>query len=290
MIFLEQTVNQILMEEGQIIKLSDLGITWEDVQKLFVGTFEQAKNYITIYEWTDATIGNTPTYLEGSHIKHITYNTSYNIQRIMPDLPQSYWEYNPWTKEASALMNTNFALELAKTATVSNLTYSLNVGDVTKDSSMSIVLPCIPQSLTTNDSDITVSTKEVTLGTTGCTDSCPCKDSTANTIQFSGNINGTIDMSSLIGTITFDKDYSNLTLNFKSKYLGIEELDLSCELFYNWFKANLLTMMGSIKKQVDMSGSGLPFDFSQDGLLERGRELMQKVEELKATKSHWSNF
>ena len=39
-----------------------------------------------------------------------------------------------------------------------------------------------------------------------------------------------------------------------------------------------------------MNGSGLPFDVNQDDLLARGREIMQKVEELKANKSHWSNF
>ena len=68
------------------------------------------------------------------------------------------------------------------------------------------------------------------------------------------------------------------------------ELDLTCELFYVWFKANLLTLIGSMKKQIDLNGVGLPFDISSDDLLTRGRELMAKVEELKGTKQHWSNF
>ena len=45
-----------------------------------------------------------------------------------------------------------------------------------------------------------------------------------------------------------------------------------------------------MKKQFDLTGVGLPFDINADGLLERGRQLMDRVEELKGTKSHWSNF
>ena len=49
-------------------------------------------------------------------------------------------------------------------------------------------------------------------------------------------------------------------------------------------------MIGSMKKQIDLQGVQLPFDLNQDDLLNRGRELMAKVEELKTSKSHWSNF
>ena len=51
MIFLEQAVNQILMEEGQIVvRLEDLQITWEDLENLFVGVYNQAKRYIVMYD------------------------------------------------------------------------------------------------------------------------------------------------------------------------------------------------------------------------------------------------
>ena len=41
MIFLEQTVNQVLREEGQtIISLDALNLTWQDMQDLFIGVFE----------------------------------------------------------------------------------------------------------------------------------------------------------------------------------------------------------------------------------------------------------
>ena len=72
--------------------------------------------------------------------------------------------------------------------------------------------------------------------------------------------------------------------------VAIKELDLTCELFYNWFKANVLTTIGAVKKQLDVQGVNLPFDINQDELLSRGREIMQKVEQLKADKMHWSNF
>ena len=86
-----------------------------------------------------------------------------------------------------------------------------------------------------------------------------------------------------------DEDYKGY-LTIESKYVGIKELDLSCELFYIWFKAALMQYIGAMKKQLDLTGVGLPFDINADGLLERGRQLMDKVEELKGTKSHWSNF
>ena len=86
-----------------------------------------------------------------------------------------------------------------------------------------------------------------------------------------------------------DKDYRG-TLNITSKYVGIKELDLSCELFYTWFKGAVLCYIGAMKKQLDLTGVGLPFDLNGDTILERGRQLIDKVEELKGTKSHWSNF
>ena len=48
--------------------------------------------------------------------------------------------------------------------------------------------------------------------------------------------------------------------------------------------------IGAMKKQLDLSGVGLPFDINADGLLERGRQLMDSVHELKGTESNWSNF
>ena len=39
--------------------------------------------------------------------------------------------------------------------------------------------------------------------------------------------------------------------------------------------------IGAMKKQMDLTGVGLPFDINADGLLERGRILMDNVEKLK---------
>jgi hypothetical protein len=100
---------------------------------------------------------------------------------------------------------------------------------------------------------------------------------------------GNFDCNHLTGSIIMDKDYKG-TLKVKSKYVGIKELDLSCEVFYVWFKAAVMTYIGAQKKQMDLTGVGLPFDINGDQLLERGRQLMDRVEELKCTKQHWSNF
>ena len=118
----------------------------------------------------------------------------------------------------------------------------------------------------------------------GCVAIVPVETTTNPTVT------GSFDMDALNGYLKFSKDYDSLTVTFNTKYVAIQELDLSCELFVTWFKAKLFTMIGAIKKQIDLQGIGLPFDFNQDELLGRGRELMAKLDELKTSKMHWSNF
>lgn len=275
MIYLEQTVNQILREEGQtIISLEDLQISWEDVENLFIGVYEQSKQYITIYDWVEDTLSTTkqqrPDY---AHIKHITYNAYNNMQRFMPDMPRQYWEFNPYTKNANSLINTNFSLEVAKYPTLENLSYNTNL-NVKKEQKVHFLTPCNFYPETLQFADFI------------CYEHC----TKPNTYIIEGeNGVGSFDTKTLRGYIVMDKDYSG-ELKITSKFLGIRELDLTCELFYIWFKAALLQYIGAMKKQFDLTGVGLPFDINADNLLERGRQLMDYVETLKGTKSHWSNF
>ena len=76
-----------------------------------------------------------------------------------------------------------------------------------------------------------------------------------------------------------------------TKYKAIEEWDMKTELFVKWFKANFLSMLGSIKEQAgNIDSASMPFDINRDGLLNRARELYEKVEELKINKSTWWEF
>lgn len=304
MIFLEQITNQILAEEGQILlSLSDLGITWEKLERLFIGTFEQSKNYINIYDWTNEIVSNTPKKTNYTHIKHITYNAYNNMQRFMPDLPGQYWEFNPYTKNLSSLINTNFSLEVGKNATIGQLNFDIELKNIKNGKRVPFMLPTTPvtepilintpQSLDTFD----VIGKEVQYSSIqnnsylDNSKNCPCNNSNVSYgIELNGDVQGSIDTDTLKGYIVFSKDYDSATITFLSKYVAIKELDMSCELFYTWYKSNLLIMLGSLKSQIDLNSSGLPFDFNADGLLERGKELRSKVDELKTTKSHWSNF
>ena len=123
MIYLEQTVNQILQEEGQVIvSLEDLMITWDMLESLFIGTYEQAKGYISVYDWTTEVLNTNPQKQDDwTHIRHLTYNAYNNMQRFMPDVPSNYWEFNPYTKNALSLMSTNFSLEVGKYPTLEQL-------------------------------------------------------------------------------------------------------------------------------------------------------------------------
>lgn len=275
MIFLEQTVNQILREEGQVIvSLDDLQVTWDDLEALFIGVYEQSKQYISIYDWVTDTLSTTPEERSDySHIRHITYMNQTALQRIMPDLNPAYYEFNPYTKNASSIFASNFSLEVGKYPTLSQLDYSTTL-TVKKERKCPFVLPCTfrPEDFSFNDMEAIEDDKEK---------GCLILEGDSGVGKFNSN--------TLTGYIITDSDYTG-TLSVTSKYVGIKELDLSCELFYIWFKAALMQYLGAMKKQMDLTGVGLPFDLNADGLLERGRQLMDKVEELKGTKQHWSNF
>lgn len=274
MIFLEQTVNQILREEGQVIvTLDDLQVTWDDLEALFIGVYEQAKQYISIYDWTTDYLSNSPQQRDYSHIRHITYMNQPALQRMMPDVPGSYWEFNPYTKNASSMMATNFSLEVGKYPTVEQLDYETEF-NLKAARKQVFILPCsfYPEDFSFLDMEAIQDERH------------------KNRLILEGNnVVGSFDMNKLTGHLISDVDIKG-TMKIKSKYVGIKELDLSCELFYVWFKAALMQYLGAQKKQIDLTGVGLPFDLNADGLLERGRMLMDKVEELKGTKQHWSNF
>ena len=273
MIFLEQTVNQVLREEGQtIISLDALNLTWQDMQDLFIGVFEQSKKYINIYDWVNDYVSLSPQERQQySHIRHITYQSYF--QRFMPDLPQKYWEFNPYTKNLSSLMNMPTQMEVGKYPTLTNLDYSIEL-DIKKEKPSHFILPCTFRPEDFKFFDFMA---------------FPDKRDENNLILESNNGVGKFNTKTLVGHIMLDQDYKG-TLTVTSKYVGIKELDLSCEIFYIWFKASLMCYIGAMKKQFDLTGVGLPFDINADGLLERGRQLMDRVEELKGTKSHWSNF
>lgn len=276
MIFLEQTVNQILREEGQlVVSPEDLGITWETFQDVFVATFEQAKGYITIYDWVNDSLSIDPKErAQYSHIKHINYNPLLGFQRIMPDVPHNYWEYNPYTNNASAIMNANFSLDVQKFATIDYIDYTIQL-DCKKERKTPFILPC-------SFEEDTFSFKDMVA--------YPDYRDKKKVIIEGDNGVGTFDSKKLMGHIILDEDYSG-TLKVTSKYLGIKELDLNnAEIFYVWFKANILCMLGAMKETVDLQGIGLPFNINADTLLARGRQLLDHVETLKGTKSHWSNF
>lgn len=275
MIYLEQIVNQILREEGQtIISLEDLQITWPDLENLFIGVFEQSKKYISIYDWVNDTWTTNPQKRsQYSHIRHITYNPALYMQRLMGDLPGEYWEFNPYTKDVTSLFNASFSLEAGKYPTLENLEYTTYL-DIKKEKTTRFITPCSFYAESLNFSDFIAYPKN--------------RNDDILILEGEHGV-GTFNNKTLIGEITLDEDYKGY-LTIESKYVGIKELDLSCELFYIWFKAALMQYIGAMKKQLDLTGVGLPFDINADGLLERGRQLMDKVEELKGTKSHWSNF
>lgn len=282
MIFLEKTVYQILREEGQlVVTLDDLEITMDQLNDLFIGTFDQCKGYITVYDWGEEFVGiDGVQEPEWTHLRHITYNTYNNMQRFMPDVPGNYWEFNPYTKKMSSLMATNFSTDYGKYPYCGPIQYDKSLGKVKTGLPLNFTLPCSFDIHTFKMQSGVDDTKYIEV--VGEAD---------NVISLAGPLGqGEFNSKTLKGTITTTEDVNDLNTSFISKYAGILELDETCELFFVWFKANMLCMIGSVKEQTDLQGVQLPFDYNKDGILQRGRELLQRVEELKVQKQHWSNF
>ena len=281
MIFLEECVHQALLEEGQVIisPFKELDLTWEQLDRMFRGVYNQARGYISVYDWETNFVsiaGQTKD--DYAYVRHITYNAYNEMQRFMPDVPGQYWEFNPYNKTLKSLFATTFSFEVGKYAHIGRLPFALEFNDkITPATTSRFLLPCSP------DRDFKV------VSDNGLEMVFIREDE--NQFEFSGTLgNGIINKETLIGDISFAKKANNATLSFTSKYSGILELDLTCELFFKWFKASMLTLIGSMKKQIELEGVGLPFSISGDVLLDRGNELMKEVYSLRETKSHWSNW
>lgn len=287
MIFLEEATNQALAEEGQvIITLEDLGITWSQLERLFVGTYNQAKIYVPIYKQEVMTLSPYGQKVPNiANIRHIVYNSYQNMQRFMPDISQEQWEFNPYLHELKTLVSTSFNIEYATYSYCGSIPYSITLTDVKKDKVYPFKLPCQflndTFKITNGKSDIIASEEVEEI----------IDDQTVKMVDLTGDFGeGKIDITNLEGYVILNEDTDLLTLSLDSKYSGILELDLTCELFYVWYKANLLSLIGGMKEQIDLQGVGLPFDINKDTLLTRARELSNNVEQLKGTKSYWSGW
>ena len=279
MIFLEEIVNQILREEGQIIaSLDDYGITWLDLESLLKSTVDQAKDYVPIYDWEQMELRPQPKYVPDIvSVKHIVYNAYPDMQKILPDIQRVLWEFNPYKKQLRALAASNYSLEVTKYAYCDYIEYNCNLNKLKKDKLYAFALPGTFDPTTFV---IKGKTKDMTY-----------ESEDESTIKFSGKLGkGIFDCKSLQGSFILNNDEDMIELNMTSQYKGVLSLDMTCELFYTWFKVNLLGMIGGVKEQINLDGIGLPFNINADGLLQRSRELSQKLEDLKVTKMRWSNF
>jgi hypothetical protein len=277
MIFLEEATHQALAEEGQtIITLSDLEISWEMINSLFFNTYNQAKQYVPIYKWTTRQL--TPHAIVDEdiiNIKHITYNAYQNMQRFMPDIEQQTWEFNPYTKEIKGLVSTSYSLEYNTYSYCGQLPYAATLRNLKQGRKYAFYLPCM---FSSSDFTITGQGLELEAGE-------PDED---GVIALTGSLgSGTFDVNTLSGFIEPNINLDSIELKLTSKYYGILELDMTCELFFTWYKANLLALIASMKEQIDLQGVGLPFDINKDGLVARARQLRDEVENAKINKAHW---
>ena len=284
MLLLEQCVNTFILEEGQLlVPFTDLGITWEQVETLFESTYEQARLYLQKYVKKTMKLDTSPvTIPEAVAIKRVTYDIYMDYNRLVPDIPQQNWNFNPHTKELQTFASTKYVVEYLTYPKCDYLEYSVTL----QPDKYGIVKFALPGSFEEDTFRIHQGDVEA------------AKDYSGDGIEIpiGGELGqGYYNTETYRGRFQFfdggEADLSPVTISFMTKYKAIEEWDMKNELFIKWFKANFLSMIGSIKEQAgNVDSASMPFDINRDGLLARARELYEKVEELKINKSTWWEF
>lgn len=280
MIYLDRLIRVVLLEEGQtLISLDDLGITQEDLEDLFEGVYEQARPYAQRYIRKTMRGSMSPITLpEAVAVKRVTYNVYEGFTRPVPDVPDNMWDFDPHTKQFRSFASTSYVVEY--------LTYPkcdyLEISEVLtqKNGKIFFNLPCDynPESLVLTQGNLKATCE---------------KSSIAGEYNLRGDLGtGLISKRRELAISLSDVAKEELiSLSYRTKYKAIEEWDMKVEVFVVWFKAALLSLIGSIKEQAgNIDPAALPFDVNRDTLLGRARELWAKVDELKINKSAWYEF
>jgi hypothetical protein len=85
-----------------------------------------------------------------------------------------------------------------------------------------------------------------------------------------------------------DTDAEDINVSYTSKYEAVTDLQIGDEAFQTFFGADLLTSIGNIKAVTKFES--LPADFTADGLIEVGKTLKEKVEQMKDDRSFWYEY
>lgn len=285
MILLEQIVNQCLLEEGQIVSsITDLGLDWDKLESLLESTYEQAKRYLQIYDTMTINASTTPQVIDNiEQVRRVTYDVFLNYNRLVQDIPQEYWDFNPNTKQFKTLASMQYIVEYLTYPACGYLTYTQNIASIQNKQNYTFKIPGSYE-----DDTFEISKGNLKSYITGN----DINDS--NIAIISGDLcDGTLNLTTFKGTLTNFTDIGNtpdMQISYTTKYKAIDKLGLHTELFNTWFKANLIGLIGAIKSQTTMSDIGLPFDTGGDNLLSRASELRDKVEQLKIDKQTWWNF
>ena len=280
MIYLDKLLRTIQLEEGQtLVSFEDLGISDTDLNDLFESVYEQARPYAQSFVRKIIKGSMSPIKIpDAVAIKRVTYNVYEGFIRPVPDLSDNMWDFDPHTREFRSFATTNYVVEY--------LTYpecgykDLSAILTQKDGKLFISLPCKfnPETFTLSQGNLVAT----------CSPSAKKGEYTINGTLGKGFISergeGAVSLSS-------EATEDLVSMQCFSKFKAIEEWDMKVEVFVVWFKAALLSLIGSIKEQAgNIDSAALPFDVNRDTILGRARELWARVEDLKVSKSAWYEF
>lgn len=279
MLLLHEATYTILAEEGQVlVPLKALNFDKLTLERIFTSV---AKKYQNKKPIRDKMIVNiSPEGVELPNVRNILavrphiYN---NFDKIAAPLERNMWDWNANTRMLRSLLSYQVEITYIGDLTIAQLPvaykgpyFSTNEGTIEfflRGDFKSNSLKITKNGLFVKDSGME-----------------------AGLVKLAGSLGyGNVDPETLKVTLTItDPTPGNLDINFFSKYNAVKELNLDNLVFMTWYGAELLKAVGTAKKITMIEG--LPLDITADGIMERARELQDKLEELLSQKSDWWNF
>jgi hypothetical protein len=278
MIIMEDAVQLVKSREGQLLlPLETVNLDEYRLDDIFNTTLDYYSNKRPIKTSNDIVVTSTGTVIPDCigviAVRPVVYQP---FRRVISPSARSSFYFNVETRTLSAFPIQNYTYEVIYFRRLIrgnlNVTYQGPFTVATEDTikfflkgrfkkgSLLIKKGTLTMSDTTTTGNITTLTG--TLGT-----------GTFNTDTLETNLN----------LVSSGNDY--LTISFWTKHTATSDIGTEDIPFMTLFAANLMTAIGSLKKQT--VSPEIPFDLSADELLARGRELQDKAEEIMNKNDHW---
>ena len=277
MLTVEQAVEDIVLNNGMYaIPLTSFFCDWDKLNRMFINTLKKFEKYRPRLTQKVMYLDKYGVALpDALAVKSIAFYNMNMIPSQCEPCSSDEYDFDAYSKILKSIGASEYLVHYLAN-------YSTAKYDVTEDTfttldgenAVTLKLQAMP--------DIT--TMIITKGSnsyklTSRTDAfCTFTDenNTGNTARLTyGNLK-------LVFKLT-DTDAEDINVSYTSKYEAVTDLQIGDEAFQTFFGADLLTSIGNIKAVTKFES--LPADFTADGLIEVGKSLKEKVEQMKDDRS-----